>query len=649
MNTEKAKSLLKGRELVFALGQGAANRYDPALWRDFVALAAESGATHVEVGWLPFRYNTWFLPDNTDPYASWCNIGLGLFRAFPPAALQEWVPLDEARTVQGIIDAQVAELRRHGLKGVMNGCEPLWLPEGVYRAHPHWRGAQCELGRIARRPYFAANIDEPEVLELYRLAMQELATRFPEVDQVAFMANDSGSGLSWAPCIYPGMNGPSKCRGRDPGERVARWLEAMQDGAAAAGVKMRVHAWSSGLPAAWVASTRAKLRSGLFMNWANNLGESYEVAGAGLGGGLWGVAYPALGISEPAAFISGLQNVYHNPKGDPGRCNISFAADRLPLARTLIETVIDNPGPGALNATRLLLSSAEKLTGTPALAERLLEVWDNVRLAQHAVRQIQQKGFSIALPWVCVTMRWLIRPLVPRPLDLTEAEAAGWRKFLFSVNSDAENADFGNVLGKIVFKGESVAWMTRWILQEGINRLKGSQATVKELAAQAAPELRPGLECYAAQLGAFACLAATVKHTVMYQCALDTAAQPQYGPNMMDYDDNILYDQRALVLRKIAREELDNMSELLDLLRAHPGALLEHARKPEEESVFMLGTDVAAAVERKMNVMLDHWQDYEQLYPSTKMRDFEPAPTGNLVGPGAGGVATRGCSPFTPS
>lgn len=631
MHVSKAKSLLNGRELVFGLAQGQASRFDPGTWDEFVALAAEFGATHVEVGWLPFRYGTWFLPDNTDPYASWCNSNLGLFRAFPPAALQPWMPLAEARAVQDIIEAQVAALRRHGLKGVVNGCEPLWLPEGAYRAHPHWRGPQCELGRIARRPYFAPAIDEPEVLDLFRQAMREMATRFPEIDQVAFMANDSGSGLSWAPCIYPGMNGPSSVRGRDPGERLARWLEALQDGSAAAGVQMRVHAWSGGLPSAWVASTRAKLRSGLFLNWGNNLGEALGGPGASLGGGLWSVSYPTLGLAEPAAFVAGLQQVYDNPVGDHARAGISVGPDRLGLARVLLEAFFASPEPGAVNQARVLVRAGERLTGSAALAERLLGVWNEVTLALHAARQVQQKGFNLVAPWTCVSMRWLVRPLVPEPLNLTADETAGWNSFLFSVNSPAEIADFGTVLGKTVFKGESVTWMTRWTLQEAISRLKGAQGTVRDLARQAAEPLCQELGLYAARLGACACLFANVQHTVRYQYALDTMAQPQYGPNMMDYDDNILYDQRALVLRKIAREELDNITDLLDLLRAHPGAVFEQARTPAEESVFMLGPDLIGALEKKLAVMLDHWQDYDRLFPSTKMRDFEPESSGNLV------------------
>jgi len=92
----------------------------------------------------------------------------------------------------------------------------------------------------------------------------------------------------------------------------------------------------------------------------------------------------------------------------------------------------------------------------------------------------------------------------------------------------------------------------------------------------------------------------------------------------MDYDDNIIYDQRGVTFRKIARAELDNMYELIACIENAEGKVIEHALTSEEESVFMLDTDIAAALRHKCEVMLDHWQDYERLYPATKVWDFEP-------------------------
>jgi hypothetical protein len=121
---------------------------------------------------------------------------------------------------------------------------------------------------------------------------------------------------------------------------------------------------------------------------------------------------------------------------------------------------------------------------------------------------------------------------------------------------------------------------------------------------------------------------------ILYKYALDTAAQPLYGPNQTDYDDNIVYDQRALSFRKIAREELDAIAELITLLqRQPPGAVLDQAELAADESVFVLGPELIGQLQRKLDIMMDHWQDYETLFPATKVYDFEPHPRGNLVQP----------------
>jgi len=261
----EARRLLNGRALTFSLVCPKTSDPDLPGLRAFVAWAAEQGATHLDVGSLPWR-RSWFLPDNHDPYASWFNQSLGLFRVCPPPALAPWIPASDAAELGAVLRARLDLCAEYGLKGVINGIEPLWLPEGVYRAHPRWRGAQCELGRIARRPYFTPNLDEPEVLALYRQAMREFARRFPEIEFFTFMTNDSGGGIAWSPNLYPGMNGPPATRGRDPGERIAGWLKALQDGAKESGVNIRINLFSSGLPAELVGSTRAKLAPDLFLN-----------------------------------------------------------------------------------------------------------------------------------------------------------------------------------------------------------------------------------------------------------------------------------------------------------------------------------------------------------------------------------------------
>ncbi len=423
------------------------------------------------------------------------------------------------------------------------------------------------------------------------------------------------------------MNGPVKYRLRDGGERIANWMKAVRQGAEDAGGHLRMNLFSSGFPPELRASLRAKLDGGLFISGTNSANERLWAGSAGLGGTLWAPHYPVRGIGNPDAFLAGLRTVYHNPDGDGLFTRITVDDSLLDDARQLIDIHLAHPQGGRVQRTSNLLAYAVDRTPDEASAEALVDSWEQVQHAIHAILQVRQKGFVLVLNFCTVSMRWLVRPLVPEPELLTPAETAHYRDFVFAAGDAKNDPHFGMVLGKAVFNGESVMWMSRWCLQEAIGTLQGVRDRLRKIAAAADGAQAEWLNLQADRVAALACLAVNARNCIMYQYTLDIADQPQYGPNQTDYDDNILYDQRALTLRKIAREEIDNIAELIPLARPE---VIHFAATGDDESVFMLGPDLPAALRRKLDIMLDHWQDYERLYPATKLHDLEPVPKGNL-------------------
>ena len=313
------------------------------------------------------------------------------------------------------------------------GCEPLWLPEGVYRAHPQWRGPQCELGRIARMPYFAPSIDEPAVLELYREAMTDIGRRFPDIDQFGFMANDSGSGLSWAPCIYPGMNGPTRWRTRDPGERL-RQLARRHAGGRRAGRRHRarqrvvqraprrhrgrgprqakagpVHQLGHHLRRTVVRTRRRPRQRPVELPLPRRRARQHHRL-----------------RRRPAARL---------PQSRRRRLARPKSPSRRPTCRSparCSKAYSPSPAPACSPATARCCAAPRPSPARRA-AETLVGVWNNVKLANLVLSKVQQKGFCHLLPFAGVSMRWLVRPLVPQPEKLTPAEkTAHYRAFLFS-------------------------------------------------------------------------------------------------------------------------------------------------------------------------------------------------------------------------
>ncbi len=615
----KAQQALPDTPLIFSVP------LDGEDFRDHIALAYDHGATHIGIGRLPRQYDA-FMPDNRDPYPNWSQGALALFRLTPPEAVVPFIPSEIVQRNLAWLDQRVAAVRQRGLKLVVNGIEPMWLPEAAYQAHPRWRGVQCELGRIASKPYWCPSIDEPQVLELYRESARLLCQRYPEIERFSFWTNDCGAGLSWTTYSYPGLNGPTESRLRDPGARIAGWLEAIRQGSIDAGASAIVNVQSFSFPPAETAAIRAKLGTHLYLNSVNGEGQRIAGPGANSGGGVVGTpTNPVLGHFDRRAFVEQLQQVFSKPNGHMR--SIAMSESTLAESLQLLRGVLDHPGEGVLEAEAVLLQAAREVAGA-AGGDRLVRVWNRVQLAVHALAQLRQRGVSMSLSFGSTSSRWLVRPLVPQPHLLTAAEKAHYRPMLFSADGEDINANLCEILGKPVFIGDSVVWMARWCIDEAQKHLNAARdAIVTLLKDELTDAQRRVLELYRDRIRALYCVAENGRLTIMYQHALNIAHIPRYGANPLDFDDNITFDQRALELRKIARMDLDNTWELIELLGRHEvNEVLAQGMTPEQETVFMYGPNLIELLETKRAVMLAHWHDYERLYPTSKRYEFEPTP-----------------------
>ena len=618
MYRKKALQLLGKAPLMFTIPLNGDN-YEAQIER-----AHAHGATHITIGGFPFEYDD-FLPDNSDPYPNWSQGNFSLFRVFPPDGIAEHMPSRLLEQNRAYLDSRVEAIRRLGMRIIINGSEPLWLPESVYEAHPNWRGVQCELGRIATKPYWSPSIDDPEMLDLYRESARLFCASYPETDRFSFWTNDCGAGLPWSAYSYPGMNGPTKYRQRDPGERIAGWLDSIRQGAIDAGSQALVNVHSFSFPPAELAAVRAKLGENLYLNNVNGSGERISGGGANSGGGVVGTqTNPVQGHFSRPAFVEGLQKVF--ALGDGRMRSIGLGGSNIEESYELIEAFLDNPGQGVINQHEILLKAARAQAGKTG-AELLFKAWSEVEKAVHCTAQLRQRGVSLSITFGLTASRWLVRPLVPEPHKLTDDEMAYYRGMLFSCDTPKEEENLCNILGKPVFIGDSVVWMTRWCIDEAQRHLKAATSLVDEIPQTDDVEIVARRACYRARIEALRLVFECGRLTIMYQHALDTAHFPRFGNNPLDFDDNIQFDQRALELRKIARMDLDNTMELIDLLRAFkPNQVLAQAADSTGESVFIYGPDLIEKLQRKRAIMLHHWHDYERLYPTSKRYEFEPLP-----------------------
>ena len=60
------------------------------------------------------------------------------------------------------------------------------------------------------------------------------------------------------------------------------------------------------------------------------------------------------------------------------------------------------------------------------------------------------------------------------------------------------------------------------------------------------------------------------------------------------------------------RDELDNAMATSSLIKRAGMGIISHAKTVDDEDTFLLGPDLLEQIERKRQLMLDHWCDAEE-------------------------------------
>ena len=122
--------------------------------------AAEAGFTHMDLGCSMVERSRHQLTNNGvwcreyDFYPEYTAAFPGFFKFFVPEALRPFLPEEAAKRNLESMHERAEILRTVGLKGAFFGGEPQFLPEAVYEAHPHWRGARSDFAGRSRLPRF---------------------------------------------------------------------------------------------------------------------------------------------------------------------------------------------------------------------------------------------------------------------------------------------------------------------------------------------------------------------------------------------------------------------------------------------------------------------------------------------------------------
>lgn len=72
------------------------------------------------------------------------------------------------------------------------------------------------------------------------------------------------------------------------------------------------------------------------------------------------------------------------------------------------------------------------------------------------------------------------------------------------------------------------------------------------------------------------------------------------------------------MIKEIGRREMDNSIVLAELLEGSKEVLIDMAKTSGEESIRVLGPDLAGQLRRKVKIMAAHWEDFGGCFDEEK-------------------------------
>ena len=575
----------------------------------FAQRAKASGATHIEVTGMPYPFSYWQFDTPGDPYPAWAISHFTLFKVATPDALKPYIPQDYAEKVMKLLEDRCKVLRKHGLKAYVRADEPHMLPERVFTDHPLWRGPRVDQPSRSRVARFAPSVDNPEVLALYRQSVAILLRRCPEIDIMSVLTNDSGGGLDWSGGLYSGRFGNTLYQNRRMDERLRDFFAALQAGAEDVGGTFEIDMVLTREPEP--DTIARQLRKGMAIE--NREGPGATPYRTSAGGG--SIFYPVVGVpSSVVSFERQLENAARSkaPRlvvGIPDRFNRE-------LYFRLFDRFWGAPTHDELSRLVFLKEIAAEEVGSDN-AGALLSLWLALAEAGNYLRLFDSGGDLFLLG--TVHQRWITRPLVPFPNELTSEEKSYYRRFQFQARSE-EHADnlidlqANRRLASLSFRSN----LCFSILRSVRSHVRDSQGSLSAILKSLSGAKRAEYEMLATRLRAVECLIANAENMIDYQAQLDRVKRlgikPEETP-IINTPSN--WDRQAML--ETARREIDNTAVLMEILKPNPQLILDVAPVKEEEAIIRLGPDIIDQLQKKLNIMNSKWMDYDRIFTRPNM------------------------------
>ena len=577
---------------------------DISSFEDFVKRAKNSGATHIILTAEDLPKSYWQYDTPGDPYPAWVITNVGLLKICTPRALRPYIPQDYAEQIMQILEDRCRILRKYGLKGTMTTFEPQMLPEKVYTDHPLWRGPRVEHPMRAKVARFAPDVDNPEVLSLYRESIAMLIRRCPEIEILSLHTNDSGTGLSWSGGLYSGRSGNTLYKNRPMEERLNDFFSALQAGAKDAGGNLEIDIlWTREEQPERIANN---LKTGMAIENLEGPNAMPYKATVGYLLDYFNFYYPVLGIPQPFRFINELEKAYRSPAPRL----VVMMGDRFnkDLYFQIYDRFLEKPDTDEFSCIQLLKEIAGEQVGEEN-ADLLVKFWMELEEVNKLADFLDTGGFIFYLG--SVQQRWLTRPFIPFPEELSAEEKDYFRKYQFQGRTEEHANDLVDLQGYRFYSGMSGNYFVEKILGRVRSHIQMTRSYLGEILNNTETSQKAKYELMDLRLSSFLCLVENAVNAVSYQAQIDRLKSLGYQPQFQK-GRGLVWDREWIL--ETARKEVDNTALLMQILKSTDEKIIDIAPTPKESDIRLLEQNLLENLQKKLNIMNAHWLDYNRIF-----------------------------------
>jgi len=539
------------------------------------------------------------IPDGRNFWYEYASRNPTPYKFFPDPKIAPFIPTEFVKKNRELLLTKAKILREYGLDAAFWSYEPNFLPDAFFDKYPEMLGPRVDHPRRNNQPAFAPCISVEETREMYQRMVAELLKNVPEIKTFFFKTNDAGSGICWSDWQYVGPNGPSHCKHKSMGERVALLMNTFQDGAKKSGNDISIYLTGSMFSDEEKKDIYAHLPENCYYQ-SHNSDKVKAVASLAVS------HFPVKGMLDPLDFLRKIKSI---DEEQDKTIFISFRAsydrgyERLDVSAKFLEMFVKylnvEIGEGEINELRALQQICEEWAG---------EQYDETLLKAILALDEANKYKSTALGRVSaiywsVSSRHITRPLVFAPHLLKKEEERYFMTHVFNPSEEEARMDYTDIHGGHldVQEGAVKSYLSKLNMAVSLLEKVGDEAPEKKLI----QDLATGLRLYGSFIrsaGNFA-EAQTIRER--------NNDKIQTGPHLPGKSGDWTGDTDLQKFNAVMRDELDNAQELIVLLENGGMDFINHAETTEYEDTFLLGPHLIEQLKLKRKIMLKHWVDIE--------------------------------------